>query len=202
MSDSVFTPLSIVLQPVADVSFILNKELRETLTLRSLILLCEVCRIRPTAPMLAFALQNSIPGLVGLPMDNPHPEFYLGIAKRYFDPTELTDGERKEFEQRVHNYHGHACFFPATYTELDKMCRVGRYSFSMFEYFISHQTDLLGGRLYNKKRRTFVRDLLMHWRAFYAERGGEIQLIFVDHLVHILDYGFVLHNGDMAVAAI
>jgi hypothetical protein len=188
MSDKVFLPFSIALRPVADVSCIMNKELRETLTLRSLILLCEACCIRPTALMLAFALQNSIPGLVGLPMDNANPEFYLGIARRYFDPTELTGDERKQYELRVHNYHGYGCFFPPSYTDLDRMLQVGRYEFSMFDYFISSQMDSLRDCLHTKKRRTFVRDLLMRWRAFYAERGGGLQLVFVDHVVRILEY--------------
>ena len=78
-----------------DVLFILNKDFRESLTLRSLVLLCEACCMRPTAPMLAFALQNSIPGLVGLPMDNPDIGYYIDIAQKFFDPTEVT------FEEKV-----------------------------------------------------------------------------------------------------
>ncbi len=72
-----------------------SSEMFERLTLRSLLNLCTVCRQKPTSAMLAIALQNSIPSLTGLPLDNPDPAFYIDIAKRFFDREYEVPNRRK-----------------------------------------------------------------------------------------------------------
>ena len=90
----------------------------ETLTIRSLLNLCTALKQRPSPAMLAFALQNSVPSLTGLPIDNPDPEFYLTIAKKFFDKTELTVEDRTHIYRRVHRLDGDSKFFDVRIADL------------------------------------------------------------------------------------
>ena len=122
MSDDMFIPLSKPLlthnkilrnsEPPSDLLAIMNTELRSILTLRSLVNLCVACKLKPTAQMLAFALQNSIPSLTGLPMDNPDPGFYINVAKGFYDKQFASIEHKVKLYRRVHNYYSGNEFFP------------------------------------------------------------------------------------------
>ena len=182
-----------------DVISLLGKELLENLTLRQLIHLCIACKKRPSAQMLAFALQNSIPSLVGLPMDNPDPGFYLDIAKRYFDPDELTFDDEVFVYRNVHNYDGKNVFFPpreslANLTEplpgsAGEYFKSG-YSYYIHKLFCSMRTPMLC----TKKGRDFIRMVMMRWRGHYGRHnpGDERYSTFIDGVINVLDHGLVL----------
>jgi hypothetical protein len=200
MDDSVvFSPLTTKVtarQPVAknaDVLLILNKDFRESLTLRSLVLLCEACCMRPTAPMLAFALQNSIPGLVGLPMDNPDAGFYIDIAKKFFDPTDLTFERKVRIYRTVHNYDRTNDFFP-DYINLD--APHGGSLSNMDFYVIMNMYGGMGCTLRTKKRRNAVKEVMLEWKAVY-ERTAPNDLRyprFINHILNILEHGMILRH--------
>ena len=201
MSDSVFAPLTnkvIASRPVAknaDVVFILNKDFRESLTLRSLILLCEACGIRPTAPMLAFALQNSIPGLVGLPMDNPDPAFYIDIAKKFFDPTEITFERKVKIYRYVHNFERNNVFFPS---HVDVDAKIGKTSWGCaMDFYVRMQMYDLGCgscNLRTKKERDAVKEVILEWKAVYekTEPNDPRYPRFINRILNILEHGMVL----------
>ena len=203
MNDSiVFAPLTdkfIDKRSVAkntDILLILNKDFRESLTLRSLVLLCEACCMRPTAPMLAFALQNSIPGLVGLPMDNPDPAYYIDIVQKFFDPTEVTFEQKVKIYRKVHNYEGHNEFFPED-ADLDvpfpgwPCC---------FDYYVKNQMyGGLGCDLRTKKQRDAVKGVMLEWKAVYERTAPNDPRYprFINHILNILEHGMVLRRRYM-----
>ena len=204
MDDSVFAPLTnkvIASRPVAknaDVVFILNKDFRESLTLRSLILLCEACGIRPTAPMLAFALQNSIPGLVGLPMDNPDPEFYIDIAKKFFDPTEITIRQKVRIYHNVHKYDGYDGFFPI-HADLDAQRSDDDNMPCAMDYYVRWQMFAMDSIIDTKKGRDFLKGVLMDWQADYERTAPNDPRYprFINHLLNILEHGMVLRHRHL-----
>jgi len=176
-----------------DMFSILNKDFRESLTLRSLLLLCEACCMRPTAPMLAFALQNSIPGLVGLPMDNPDPAYYIDIAQKFFDPTEVTFEQKVKIYRKVHFYEGRNEFFPRD-ADLDAPYRDWN---CLFDYYVSNQ--MCGGfgcGLSTKKQRDAVKGVMLEWKAVYEKTAPNDSRYprFINHLVNIMEHGMVLRR--------
>jgi len=195
----VFSPLTTKVtarQPVAknaDVLLILNKDFRESLTLRSLVLLCEACCMRPTAPMLAFALQNSIPGLVGLPMDNPDAGFYIDIAKKFFDPTDLTFECKVRIYRKVHNHDATNNFFPDD-VDLDAPFR--SWECKMDYYVRMNMFGGMGCTLRTKKKRDAVKEVMLEWKAVY-ERTAPNDLRyprFINRILSILEHGLVLRH--------
>ena len=180
-----------------DVLFILNKDFRESLTLRSLVLLCEACCMRPTAPMLAFALQNSIPGLVGLPMDNPDIGYYIDIAQKFFDPTEVTFEEKVAIYRKVHYFEGENRFFPV-HTDLDAPFR--NWPCSIDYYVRMQMCGGLGCDLRTKKHRDAVKCVMLEWKAAYEKRIAPNDARFprfINHFVNILEHGMVLRRRYM-----
>ena len=168
------------------------------LTLRSLLHLCTACKQRsPTPAMLAIALQNSIPSLTGLPMDNPDPDFYLEIAKRWFDPTELTIEDKSNLYLRVHRFENQNGFFPLGTTDVYAPLSDVRWPCGL-DFFVFKQISSLHCHILSNKRRKFVRGMMLEWRAhYYYER----QLapadflkygIFIDRIINILDHAHVL----------
>ena len=203
MDDSVFAPLTSKLvsrQPVAknaDVVFILNKDFRESLTLRSLILLCEACCMRPTAPMLAFALQNSIPGLVGLPMDNPDPGYYIDIAKKFFDPTEISVELKDYLYRNVCNDMQQREFFPSN-TNLDAYM-TSHWPCTM-DCYVNSQLYTMEPVIYTKKGRDFLKEVMLIWKVHYEQHEPNDPRYprFINHILNILEHGMILRYRRMS----
>jgi hypothetical protein len=202
MDDSVFAPLTnkvIARRPVAknaDVVFIFNKEFRESLTLRGLIILCEACCMRPTAPMLAFALQNSIPGLVGLPMDNPNPRFYIDIAKKFFEPIEIPPYSKLLIYRNVHKYMGRDEFFPLN-ADLDAY--MSTYWPCAMDRYVESQMAVMKPFIHFKKGRDLLKEIMLGWRRYYERKAPDDPRYprFIDHILNILEHGMVLRYRYM-----
>ena len=202
MSDDIFLPLSKPLlthdkilrnsEPPSDLLAIMNTELRSTLTLRSLVNLCVACKVKkPTAQMLAFALQNSIPCLTGLPMDNPDPGFYIDVATKFYDKTFATMEHKVHLYRCVHHYRQRNEFFPAG-TDLDGVLNEF-YQFwpRAMDFYIRNELGNMGGRLLGTHEgRKMAKELMLEWKKHYEGHGPEIHK-FIDYLVEILDHGFV-----------
>ena len=199
---AVFAPLTnkiTVKLPVtknADVLFILNKDFRESLTLCSLVLLCKACCMRPTAPMLAFALQNSIPGLVGLPMDNPDPGFYIDIAKKFFDPTEISYERKMNVYRHVHYYDHSNQFFPRD-TDLDAPS--DGFWPCMMDYYVESMIPGIGSMFTTKKGRDFVKEVMLGWKSHYEKTAPNDPRYprFINHVLNILEHGMILRYRHM-----
>jgi hypothetical protein len=204
MSDDAFLPLSKPLlthkntELPSDLLAILNSELRSTLTLRSLFNLCVACKVKkPTAQMLAFALQNSIPGLTGLPMDKPDPAFYIKIAKRFYDKA-FASIEHK-VNLRIHNYFGRSQFFPAgtnLYARFDEGWP------RAMDYYVRVQIDEMSGLglLGTREGRKMANESMLKWKKHYEGHGPQYQE-FIDLIVRILDHGFVFDFRFGAISA-
>jgi hypothetical protein len=167
-----------------DVSLITNGFF-ENVTLRTLMNVCIVCKKTPTAPALAFALQNSLPSLTGLPMDNGDPAFYLEIARTFFDPYPVTFLEQVSFSRRVHFHHGVNLLFPyglnldAPSHDPDQW---------MIDYWVERTvSDLSVSMLRTKKGRAFVREAMVNW---HRQDPAHIRLI--NRVISVLDHGMVL----------
>jgi hypothetical protein len=201
-SDSIFLPLTERLVVCgggaglhhcfpSDLIAMMNKGFRESLTLRSLINLCIACKQRPSAPMLAFALQNSIPSLVGLPMDNPDPGFYVDIAKRFFDPEPVTFQERVTFYRSVHHYNGKDDFFPFRSVDLDSS--IGPFWPTAMDFYVENTLSGMSETLLaTQKGRAFVKEAMLEWRKVHERQPDHIR--FIDHILRILDHGMVLRR--------
>jgi len=169
---------------------IINTELRQTLTLRSLVHLCTACKQKPTAPMLAFALQNSIPSLTRLPMDNPNPGFYINVATTFFCDKKFATIKRRRWLYRViHHFEGLDAFFPP---DVNLYAPLDEYRPSAMDYYVHHQITHIGKCfLSTQEGRRLSREMMLEWRAHYEGYGPEYH-DFIDRVVRILDYGFVL----------
>ena len=197
-STDTHVPLSLVLFNTSTVNDLtemvkmVSKELFETLTIRSLLHLCTACKQTPTAPMLAIALQNSVPSLTGLPMDNPDPGFYLEIAKRWFDPAELTIEDRVYFYNRVHRLGTQEGFFYPDTT--DVYAPLGDLWPHGLDFFVDSQINQIRNNLVSKKKRAFVRGMMLEWKAVYEKKApGDVKYpIFIDKVVSVLDYAHLL----------
>jgi len=199
MSDDIFLPLSKTLFTHTEkkgksdfppeLLAIINTELRSTLTLRSLLNLCAACKRTPTAPMLAFALQNSIPCLTGLPMDDPDPGFYIEVAKKFYDKKYANFEDRVWLYRRVHNHRGRDEFFPPN---VDLYGPLTQYRPSAMDYYVSSQISDIGDCvLATKENRRLTKELMLEWRAYYEGKDPKYH-DFIDRVVRILDHAFVL----------
>ena len=191
--NTVFRPLSTPLLArrdfPEDVFTLINTELRSTLTLRSLVHLCTACKQTPTAPMLAFALQNSIPSLTGLPMDNPNPKFYIEIAEKFYDKRFGGFEMKVDLYRRVHNYNGKNYFFPAGANLYGDDGWHGEHA---IDFYVRNQIIDIGNvRLGTYEGRKLSKELMLEWRKHYEGRGPEYH-DFIDRIIRILDHGFFL----------
>ena len=170
------------------------KELRATLTIRSLHHLCTACGLRrgqPSAALLAFAVQNSIPSLVGLPMDNPNAGFYIDIAKRYFRRPDLN------IEVRSSVYDTMALMGKFSTTELDRPFQYGwPTGWAYFTHTIIRETAKITN---THVGREFVTGLALEWRArFSVKKPDDRRYVdFWDELISILEHGFILRYREM-----
>ena len=194
-SEHTYTSLSLVLfkarnidHPPSDVFNMVNKELFENLTLRSLLHLCTACNMRPTAPMLAVALQNSIPSLTGLPMDNPDAAFYIDIAKRFFAPVSIS------IRQKTHTYIG---LNPGHYMNM-----VNRYNIeaqqgcfsSGLTYYVHLILSGCNDIIHTKKGRDFIKNIALEW---LQEPMDPAMVKVYEHLINVLDHGLVLRKRQL-----
>jgi hypothetical protein len=114
---------------------LLSEHLCQTLTLHEIVTLCTACKKRPTARMLAFALRNTIPCLVGVPMNHTEPEFYQSIARKYFTTMKTGwEGRQEEIRRAVLQFDGTQM--------MDKLC-----------LYTSTQQE-----------RLFLRDVVVQWK--------------------------------------
>ena len=194
-SEHTHTSLSLVLfkarnidHPSSDVLTMVSKELFETLTLRSLLHLCTACKMRPTAPMLAIALQNSIPSLTGLPMDNPDTGFYIDIAKRFFAPVSISI---------YHKTRAYGVLEPGR-----QMALVNRDNIEAphdsFSSGISYYVHLIVPRydeiIHTKKGRDFVKSIALEWLQTPLHPA---MIKVYNHLINVLDHGLVLRKRQL-----
>ena len=195
-SETTYTPLSLFLfktnkieHPPSDVLNMVNAGLFGNLTMRSLLHLCTACKLPPTAPMLAIALQNSIPSLTGLPMDNPDTGFYIDIAKRFFGgPVNIPDRLRSSM---------HAALQPGRFWGMLRNCANFEAPYESFSSGFAYIADgvLPGDELIRTKRgRDFIKGILLEWLETPLD-GRTIKIY--NHLINVLDHGLVLRNRNL-----
>ena len=85
---TILTGISKTISVSEDIIIQVSQILCKELTLNEHMHLRIACNAKPSAQRLAFALQNSLPCLVGLNMDSHDMNYYLQIARTYFDPFE------------------------------------------------------------------------------------------------------------------
>jgi hypothetical protein len=157
------------------------------MTLSTLMSICTACNKKPSAPMLAVALQNSLPSLTGLPMDNPDPCFYIDIAKRFFGPVNLQISIRTHvYNMLTPNrlmgaviYNGnieapHECFS------------------SGIEYYVHHIVPR--NLIHTKKGRDFIKGIVLEWLQTPLD---EDMVKVYNHLINVLDHGLVLRHRHL-----
>jgi hypothetical protein len=196
-SEHTHTALSLVLfkkankieHPPSELVTMVSKELFQTLTLRSLLHLCTVCRMRPTAPMLAIALQNSIPSLTGLPMDNSDAGFYIDIAKRFFGPMSTSIYETT----RVH-----ASLEPNLYLrgliDRDNVEAPHESYPSGVVYYTHLVMQGCNAFIKQKKGRDFIKNLILQWLQTKLHPS---MVIVYHHLINVLDHALVLRKREL-----
>lgn len=168
---------------------LLNTELQDTITIRSLLHLCTACNVRkPPAYILALAVQNSIPCLVGLPMDNPDPEFYINIARNYFRPLDLTIKLRSDAHRAV------TVMQDFMKTDLSKL-----WCFP-WSHYVMRTLGAITPVLETQTGRKYVKELLLEWMVFYQQtrpRDPRYSM-HIDNVIRRLDYAFILcDDGSM-----
>ena len=165
----------------------ISRELFGLMTLRSLLNLCAVCKIPPTAAMLAIALQNSVPSLTGLPMDNPDPAFYIDIAKRFFRP------EAIPIRLKTEVYHSlqPGRFLRGVVGDLDYP-RNGHSS--GLSYYITLILNSRRDVKVTKKGRDFIKGVALEWLE--TPLSADMARVYM-HLLNVLDHGFVLRNRNL-----
>ncbi len=192
--DSAFTPLTkklvISIRMPEHASMLLNPLFGDGLTLSGLMRMCIACNQKPTAPMLALAVQNSLPSLTGLPMDNPDPGFYLDIAKRFFDPQPVAFNQKVYFYRSVHNYENTDDFFPRG-TNLDGS-RSEYWPCTMDYYVERTMIGIPHEMITTQKGRAFAKEAMLEWRTVHEQQPDHTR--FIDHIIRILDHGMVLRR--------
>ena len=193
-SEETHTSLSLVLfkaknieHPSADLLNMISKELFETLTIRSLLRLCTACKLQPTAPMLAIALQNSIPSLTGLPMDNPDTGYYIEIAKRFFAPMSTSIPVSYKIAVRK-------CLEPGVWLHLESFrnndieAPVGFFP-SGVSFYVNLMIPINYHFLDTKEGREFVKCIALEW--LQTPLDPRMVKIY-NHLINVMDHGLVL----------
>ena len=192
-SEHTHTALSLVLfkkanNPPSELVTMVSKELFQTLTLRSLLHLCTVCKMRPTAPMLAIALQNSLPSLTGLPMDNPDAGFYIDIAKRFFAPVSISICQKTRMYRALEP----GIFF----NRMDFEDPVG--PFQYFSSGIAYYAYLVipgyKDTMHTKKGRELIKSIVLEWLQTPLHPS---MVKIYNHLINVMDHGLVLRNRKL-----
>ena len=193
-SDDTHTPLALKIfrfnvdAPIEVVKLVC-KELFETLTIHSLLNLCTACKQKPTPAMLAVALQNSIPSLTGLPMDNPDSGFYVDIARRFFAPVVIDINRRTSMYNAL--YPGR--FFGSLVSRADLEDPQGDFSSGIcyYIYLILFSCNLV----HTKKGRDFIKGIVMEWLCT-PHISPDMEKVY-RHLLNVLDHGLVLRHRNL-----
>jgi hypothetical protein len=167
-----------------DIIILLTNFLGKYLTLKDLMHLRIACNAKPSAEMLAFALQNSLPYLVGLNMNARSVNYYLQIASSYFDPSEPS-----MYDETMIYHH-----IARNGENQDVICVVPVYG-SSFDFYIKQLLRRLDFAMSGKKKRALVEKVLLRWRA---DRMGVSSRAFIDRTVEVLHKAFILDRyGDI-----
>lgn len=169
-----------------EINQMVSRVLFDQLTLRSLLNLCTACKQPPTAAMLAIALQHSIPSLTGLPMDNPDPAFYIDIAKSFFNPANTIT-----IQQQTGAY---IALQPGRFNGALNGSLEDAHGFeARLDTYVHHVLYMKQDLLRTKKGRDFMKSIILQWiqAPLYLHPG--MQKVY-DHLLNILDHGFVLRH--------
>ena len=193
-SDDTYSPLLLVILNANERTFslelagLVSRELFGCMTIRTLMSICTACNKKPSAPMLAVALQNSIPSLTGLPMDNPDPYFYIDIAKRFFSPVNL------QISIRNNIYYVLApCRFMGALNDRNNIEAPVHGFSSGIEYYV-HLILYSRALVHTKKGRVFVKGLALEWLQTPLD---DSMVKVYNHLIHVLDHGFVLRHRNL-----
>jgi hypothetical protein len=196
-SEDVYAPLSQVLHigmahafpfPL-EISNLVIGELLESITIDTLEVICMICSQKPTAPMLAIALQNSIPSLTGLPMDNPDPGFYIDIAKRFFGPVNLPIRIRTEMYDALQPTR-----YVGSLINRDNIEAPHGFFSSGLSYYVHivlYSRDLI----HTKKGRDFIKGIALEWLQTPLLHDAMVKAY--THLINVLDHGLVLRYRNL-----
>ena len=159
----------------------------QELTLKSLLNLCTACKQRPTAAMLAIALQNSIPSLTGLPMDNPDPAFYIDIARSFFSPEPISIQRRTDIFISLQ---------PGQFNGVLNGNLEDPNGFeARFDRYIRCVLYMHQDIIHTKKGRDFIKGIILQWiqeeTPVFLYPG--MRKVY-DHLLNIMDHGLVLRH--------
>ena len=160
----------------------------EHLSLRALVFYGAVLRIDFPGRIWARALQDAVPYLTGLPDANP-PAFYLAIAKWYFNPKSMTALGAKHVEDWV-----------VSLQWLDPVNFLGMNDAAMENNIRMAMLACQPG-FFTKKGRVLAKELLLEAKDFttLATDNPEFK-DFIDRIVAIFDYRFLLVNGPRLTA--
>lgn len=179
---TILTGISKTISVSEDIIILVSQILCKELTLKDLMHLRIACNAKPSAQMLAFALQNSLPCLVGLNMDSHDMNYYLQIARTYFDPFEPS-----MYDETMIYHH-----IARNGENQDVICLVpvnGRSN----DYYIKQLLTRLDFAMSGKKKRALVEKVLLRWKA---ERKG--MRVFIDQTISVLHKAFILDRyGDI-----
>jgi hypothetical protein len=199
-SEHTHTALSLVLfqkankieHPPSELVTMVSKELFQTLTLRSLLHLCTVCKMRPTAPMLAIALQNSIPSLTGLLMDNPDTGFYIDIAKRFFAPVSISICQKTRMYKTLEP--GIFLRNPDFGNDIEDPAGPFKYFSSGIAYYTFLVIPGYDDTMHTKKGREFIKSIVLEWLQTPLLPA---MVKIYNHLINVMDHGLVLRNRKL-----
>jgi hypothetical protein len=160
----------------------------EKLSLRMLMYFCMACKTNPTAKDLAIALQNAVPSCTGLPVHDTRAEFFLDIAKWYFDPNPIDIAKRSELYGLFRGQ-----LFPVSYNMQHPV-----YAYpDGYSFFTRELMEGIDAAIFTKKGREEAKALLLEWRAYYLTvryPGDQRYAVFIDHIICILDHGLVVRD--------
>jgi hypothetical protein len=160
----------------------------EHLSLRALVYYGAVLRIEFPSKVWSKALQDAVPCWTGMPINNP-PAFYLAIAKWYFNPKSMTALGAKHVEEWV-----------VSLQWVDPVNFLGMNDAAMENNI---RTAMLGCKpgFFTKKGRVLAKELLLEAKDFtsLATDNPEFKN-FIDRIVSIFDYRFLLVNGSRLTA--
>ena len=193
-SDDTYSPLLLLILNAnertfsLDIARLMSRELFGCMTLRTLMSICTACNKKPSAPMLAVALQNSLPSLTGLPMDNPDHYFYIDIAKRFFGPANL----QIRIRTTMYNTLTPDRFMVAYARDRNIETPQGGFS-SWIEYYV-HLILYSRELVHTKKGRDFAKSIVLEWLQTPLD---EDMVKVYNHLINVLDHGLVLRHRHL-----
>ena len=195
-SAATYNPLSLCLfkarnigYPPLDMLNMVDTALFGNLTIGNVLNFCTACNVPPTAPMLAIALQNSIPSLTGLPMDNPDTAFYIDIAKRFFGGS-VNIPIRPRSDMYAALQPGRFMGILRNRANVEAPVEGFSSGVAYYAHVVLQNDELLS----TKKGRDFIKGVILEW----LETPLDEQMVKVyNHLINVLDHGLVLRNRKL-----